>query len=482
MATAELVEVETEAEELLRRIQAKNRDVREAQGDYERKNELAKNAKKRWEALQEELNKLVEDSAKELPLFAGPGKSRAEPAPAGAPAEDESWRLVPIDALVEHGLSPALLTKLADAAITNIGAIADHTASGGRLVDLDGIGPASAEKIELALEGFWAARRPAQPPDAGDVKPEADWQSTPVEEILGPGHAHLAGLLVAEEIGTAGALADFLSNGDDLAELEVDDSGGLRTLSDEECGALREALLRFVEARGIAGDFPPRWIDPALEREGEAKGGEEAYTWRHRPLKFLPVRGWPAGTIGHYDQAVEALARPLDGAPPIQTLGQLVDQLTRDGGMDLEDLSLADVEGEPTCFSGDQARAVRFALLSYRENEGQAEGFAADVPAWWVDPTLLRLLFKVEFRKPRRGGEARPPAYLWANSKMAAVEYADAHWGKDVSGVWPVNADSPPEGARVEEVPRDSYEDRVAAHRVERAERLAEEAARKEAS
>lgn len=281
MATAELVKREGEAEELLRRIAEKNRDVQRARDVYADKAEAAKTAKKRLEAMQEELEDLIRESTTELPLFAGKAAEKAqEQAAAETPAEDESWRLTPIDAMVEHGLSPSLLRKLADAGVTNLGAMADYTASGKQLVDLDGIGPASAEKIELALEGFWAARRPATKPTEGEVKLEADWQSTPVEEILGPGHAHLAGLLVGDEIATAGALADFLSNGDDLDELELDDSGELRRITDDECAALRESLLRFVEARGIAEEFPPRWIYPAAAVEAhrverEARKSEE---------------------------------------------------------------------------------------------------------------------------------------------------------------------------------------------------------------
>lgn len=75
-------------------------------------------------------------------------------------AEDDAWRSVPLDSL---DLPRLALTVLEHENIRTVGDLADWSApppqgKGRRLVDIDGIGEATAEKIDEALERFWASR------------------------------------------------------------------------------------------------------------------------------------------------------------------------------------------------------------------------------------------------------------------------------------------------------------------------------------
>lgn len=74
---------------------------------------------------------------------------------------DESWRRINIGILDEHGLSNAIHDKLHEAGIATIGDLSDwfatHPEPRQREPKVDGIGQAKAEKIEQALEKFWAA-------------------------------------------------------------------------------------------------------------------------------------------------------------------------------------------------------------------------------------------------------------------------------------------------------------------------------------
>jgi hypothetical protein len=121
--------------------------------------------------------------------------------------------------------------------------------------------------------------------------------------------------------------------------------------------------------------------------------------------------------------------------------------------------------------TGDEVRVIRGCLIEWIGEQG----IVADFPLEWVDPTLTPLFnFQVQF-KPTKSGE-RPMVYLRAASLLLATEYAGRYWPKIVKAVAPY-PDPIPNGARVEEVPRDSYEDRVAAHQLERAARLQEASA-----
>ena len=118
------------------------------------------------------------ESAGARPVEVAHGDSAARAAVANpAGAGDDGWRETPIGKLENFGLSPALTEKLHEAELTTIGALANFTAADNRLIDIDGIGQAKAEKIEKALEGFWAdwhAKHPAPVDVAGSETVDED--------------------------------------------------------------------------------------------------------------------------------------------------------------------------------------------------------------------------------------------------------------------------------------------------------------------
>lgn len=272
-------ETESESELALREIAEHNTRIRQARVDYEVKNEKAKAAKKRLEALQEELERLITDSTTDLPLFASKAPVGPPVLPADAvtqteddQAEDTSWRVV---AVAELGLAEGVVERLLEAAFPNLGAIADWTASGKLLTDIDGIGPAKAEQIEQALERFWAERRSQtasveETPDGGAMQEQvgeeiASWRDVPLVRLLAE-NQHLAMLLDSDDIKTVGDIANILADGAILSEIDIADvesfDSGYRKLTEEEIKALQFALLRFREERGgdVLEELPLGWI------------------------------------------------------------------------------------------------------------------------------------------------------------------------------------------------------------------------------
>lgn len=142
-------------------IAEKEKHVAQAFQTWHRANETAKAKKKAWEALVAELQETIREAREPSPLFVETPKApeAATPAPTEAPADD-SWRCIVLgDALPE--LSEAIIAKLQKANIWNMGELADWTGADGgrhRLSDLDGIGSATAGKIEEATMAFWTRR------------------------------------------------------------------------------------------------------------------------------------------------------------------------------------------------------------------------------------------------------------------------------------------------------------------------------------
>lgn len=106
----------------------------------------ASEAKKEYDGAVLVIRALIRAQAEDLPIFDNLGEKSEEDA-------DNSWREVELSSL---DLSAKVLENLDAARLTTIGELADYSANGGRLTQVAGIGPAAAEKIEDALEGFWA--------------------------------------------------------------------------------------------------------------------------------------------------------------------------------------------------------------------------------------------------------------------------------------------------------------------------------------
>ena len=110
----------------------------------------AAEVKKDYDGAVWELRRLIRAQTEDLPLFVPLFDGLGEKAEG---AEDDSWREVELASL---DLSAKVLENLDAARLTTIGELADYSSNGGRLTQVAGIGPAAAEKIENALEGFWA--------------------------------------------------------------------------------------------------------------------------------------------------------------------------------------------------------------------------------------------------------------------------------------------------------------------------------------
>lgn len=159
--------------DLINRIRAAELDVARAESFWKGMKEEAKEAKADFDRKVSILRRLIQESREDLPLFDGGKSSTADdvtnfdPAaegessqadttdtatPTAIPPDDDSWREIGLEDL---SLTESLLTKLYSANLDTVGELADFTASGKQLVDIDGVGPAAAEKIEGAMDRFW---------------------------------------------------------------------------------------------------------------------------------------------------------------------------------------------------------------------------------------------------------------------------------------------------------------------------------------
>lgn len=75
------------------------------------------------------------------------------------PATDESWRAFPLKSLSLPDTLRQALAENPGHPILTVGDIQAWTAKGKLLIDIPRVGQAKAEKIEQALETFWASRK-----------------------------------------------------------------------------------------------------------------------------------------------------------------------------------------------------------------------------------------------------------------------------------------------------------------------------------
>jgi hypothetical protein len=155
----------------------------ELKDEFTRLNESAKATKKLWEAAIERILVVCRQAKEEHPLFDGRDEVTATfkagdgevidadytlaqiegpAAEANTSSSDDSWKAIEVSELVRHGLSDGVITKLYDAGMSTIGAIANWSQSGKQLTDLPGIGQSKAGEIGDALESFWHAWRHKQ--------------------------------------------------------------------------------------------------------------------------------------------------------------------------------------------------------------------------------------------------------------------------------------------------------------------------------
>ena len=129
-------------------IIAAERACQRAEEDLELAKEEASLKKKLYDGAVLRLRRIAREMAEPLPLFEHAKKQAQEPDP-------EAWRDVPLSEALE-GISEGTILKLAEADLSTIGDLADYTNGGKVLIDLPGIGEATAEKILNAQADYWA--------------------------------------------------------------------------------------------------------------------------------------------------------------------------------------------------------------------------------------------------------------------------------------------------------------------------------------
>lgn len=109
--------------------------------------------KKEWEGALAELVYLIRrDPRQQLAMPFDERKEPEQPAPVEAPSNG-AWRELSLSVL---GLPEKMIEKLNEASLISLGQLADYTAKGNLLTDVQGVGEASAQKIDDALDQFWA--------------------------------------------------------------------------------------------------------------------------------------------------------------------------------------------------------------------------------------------------------------------------------------------------------------------------------------
>lgn len=283
--------VDTHDGETLAEIIRLNSTVSEARAKLDRVTIKHKAAKEELAECQDALNQFVSELGREYPLFDGVtadgeirsanGTPKPEEATAPPDSDDKLARMEPIGRLADHGLSVAIISKLLEAGIPSIGALADWTApppggQGKGLNELVGIGFTKAEKINAALDAFWIARR-GGPVDVDAVLTEgckeveagkADiskldpaWRSRPVEN-LGLSN-RIVTLLLGGGIEIAEGVASFAAKGPVSGDMD---------LMAADLNEIDDALHRFRNSLSNA----QIWDYEAFMEQAGAEQGEEA--------------------------------------------------------------------------------------------------------------------------------------------------------------------------------------------------------------
>lgn len=168
---AEPIAEETDAERFMRRIAEISRVKRECRAAVEAaelkhseaKAELKK-VRERYAIARHECDQIEEGETRDYPLFPRLKSSAVEPvgSPRGVdsrnPDDPGSTFLSLID-----GFPIRAVIHLGERRIETVAQLGEYTASGERLEDIDGIGPAMAEQIIAALTAFWSSRRNESP-------------------------------------------------------------------------------------------------------------------------------------------------------------------------------------------------------------------------------------------------------------------------------------------------------------------------------
>lgn len=126
------------------------RIFRDAEADWREAHNTAGEMKKAMDREQRRLNGYVNELADIIEDRGGP--RLPFPDENAPPPPVEEWRKTTIEDL---GITGALAETLVEAGLKTLGDITDHTKDGKPLTDIQGIGPAKAEKISDLCAKYW---------------------------------------------------------------------------------------------------------------------------------------------------------------------------------------------------------------------------------------------------------------------------------------------------------------------------------------
>lgn len=166
-AAVDEIEVEEpETDPRLTKAMELNARVQKARAEYTEAAEVAKSKKKAYEAYAEGLSDYLASLVEDLPLF----DKKPEPEPTiDLPAT--GWEGVQLRSI--DGFPEKAAEKMEEAGITSLLQLANWSKEK-RLIDIKGIGEATAEKIEAALAVFWVKWGEKYPEKSNGHSPEGE--------------------------------------------------------------------------------------------------------------------------------------------------------------------------------------------------------------------------------------------------------------------------------------------------------------------
>lgn len=175
-------------------------------------------------------------------------KEEALPIINASKPSSEAWRDTPMTHLTKISKNPlteTVVTKLIDAGYDSLGKLTDYKSSGSWYTDIDGIGKATSDKIDDAIEQFFAEWNTLTAAPAEEETEEAkpvDLLAKPIAEIEGI-PPEVVKALEGEKIIK---LADLQSK---LTEMGEDGPLWLDcTVGKQEAGLVRESISKLMAA------------------------------------------------------------------------------------------------------------------------------------------------------------------------------------------------------------------------------------------
>lgn len=225
-----------------RRLDEATIDLRECAIAVSRLDAGLKAAKVSLKAAVDTVQRLCARGPEQMPLFdrapSVPGAAEAVASPPEQPADE--WRIVAIDGNLD--LPKGLIGKLQEADIVTLGELVD--AQGGQdgrhkgLRDIKGVGKAAVDKIEDAIEKYFADN-PQRPAAESEPVSNPDWEDLDIEALVAAGLPQdIADHLTAAGLLTMGAIEEFV---DDRSYREINNMG-------QQCGGvLQTFLVKFLD-------------------------------------------------------------------------------------------------------------------------------------------------------------------------------------------------------------------------------------------